>query len=110
MTSISDYGLRHFQTNAEQTAIYPEEARITYPLIGLVGEIGEFANKYKKEIRDGTTFEREDAESELGDILWYVALVASDMGLHLDNVARRNQQKLMDRQQRGTLGGSGDDR
>lgn len=99
-----------YQQEARVTAIYPEEAKVTYPLLGLVGEVGEFANKYKKVIRDGREFAREDAVSELGDILWYLANVAHDMEIDLDEVAFDNIHKLRDRKNRGVLSGSGDKR
>lgn len=101
---------RDYQVRARDTAIYPEDANKTYPLLGLIGEVGEFANKYKKVIRDGREFSKEDAQSELGDILWYLANLASDFGLALDEVAYENIAKLQDRKNRGVLGGSGDNR
>jgi NTP pyrophosphatase (non-canonical NTP hydrolase) len=97
-----------YQTKARKTAIYPRQFAVLYPVLGLVGEIGEFANKYKKEFRDDTPFELEDAKAELGDILWYLSQIASDLELDLNEVARHNIAKLMDRQNRGVLGGSGD--
>ena len=101
---------KQYQAKARETAIYPPDYAMIYPLLGLVGEVGEFCNKYKKVIRDGTPFSKEDAQSELGDILWYVANVASDFGLSLDEVAYENIAKLQDRKSRGTLRGSGDNR
>jgi len=47
---------------------------------------------------------------ELGDVLWYVAQLASELGLDLDRVAEANLEKLLSRQRRGVLSGSGDDR
>lgn len=105
-----DLSLGYYQQQAGTTAIYPRESAVTYPLLGLVGEVGEFANKYKKVIRDGKEFSREDMASELGDILWYLAVLAADCGLDLEYVAQHNLDKLFDRQDRGVLGGSGDNR
>ena len=99
-----------YQEQARQTAIYPEEYAITYPLLGLVGEVGEFSNKYKKVLRDGKEFSKEDMASELGDILWYVSNVAYDARLDLSYIANKNLDKLFDRKERGVLGGSGDNR
>jgi len=99
-----------YQEQARQTAIYPPEHSITYPLLGLVGEVGEFANKYKKVLRDGKEFSVEDMSSELGDILWYVAMTAYDAGIDLSYIANKNLDKLFDRAERGVLGGSGDNR
>lgn len=101
---------KHYAAEAAKTAIYPEEHKIVYPLMGLIGEAGEFANKYKKVLRDGKEFSKEDMTSELGDILWYLAAIASDAGIPLEDVAYENLKKLKDRQERGVLGGSGDNR
>jgi NTP pyrophosphatase (non-canonical NTP hydrolase) len=83
-------------------------------LLGLVGETGEIAEKAKKIVRDkGSDFSQwdtEDIKKELGDTLWYVAVVADYFDLALEDVALHNITKLADRQRRGVLGGSGDDR
>lgn len=99
-----------YQTEAVKTAIYPDQYEITYPLLGLIGEVGEFANKYKKVFRDGKAFPSEDMRDELGDVLWYVANLCEDAGLDMGDVMLRNIEKLRDRQERGVLGGSGDNR
>ena len=99
-----------YQEQAITTAIYPKEERITYPLLGLIGEVGEFANKYKKVLRDGKPFTHADKRSELGDILWYLNALIEDCDLTFNEVAHYNLTKLFDRQERGVLGGSGDNR
>lgn len=99
-----------YQEQAHQTAIYPETHKITYPILGLLGEAGELANKYKKVLRDNREIDLEDYASELGDVLWYVAMIAYDLGLDLSYVANKNLDKLFDRAERGVLGGSGDTR
>lgn len=105
-----DFTLSDYQERARQTAIYPSEHSKTYPLLGLMGEVGEFANKYKKVIRDNKPFDPEDVISEIGDILWYVALLAYDFGFDLEYIAHKNIEKLSDRKDRGVIGGSGDNR
>ena len=102
--------INDYQSVALTTAIYDCEDNITYPLLGLVGEVGEFANKYKKVLRDDKEFTKGDMCSELGDILWYLAVLASDCDLSLGDIATANIAKLEDRQNRGVLGGSGDNR
>jgi NTP pyrophosphatase (non-canonical NTP hydrolase) len=110
--SMSDFN--SYQRNASSTAIYPEEHRILYPALGLAGEAGEVANKVKKLIRDGPDKRpdtwREDIASEIGDVLWYCAALATDLNLTLGMIAGQNEKKLGQRKQSGTLGGSGDTR
>ena len=102
--------LGQYQEEARKTAIYPDEAKITYPLLGLAGEVGEFCNKYKKVIRDGRELSIEELSGEIGDILWYVAMLAYDCGIDLEYIGAHNLEKLLSRQARGVLGGSGDSR
>jgi NTP pyrophosphatase (non-canonical NTP hydrolase) len=103
-----------YQRFSRRTAEYPREAWLTYPALGLAGEAGEVAEHAKKAIRDDAgmvTDERRAAMSkELGDVLWYVAQLASELGLELDQIARDNLEKLFSRQRRGVLSGSGDER
>ena len=110
--NMSDFN--SYQRNASSTAIYPEEHRILYPALGLAGEAGEVANKVKKLIRDGPDKRpdtwREDIASEIGDVLWYCAALATDLNLSLGMIAGQNEKKLGQRKQAGTLGGSGDTR
>lgn len=106
--------LNEYQFEANTTAIYPESAALTYPALGLAGEAGEICNKVKKIIRDDGGVLSDDKKKmlidELGDVLWYVAAIAKDLKVSLDNVARSNLDKLLSRQRRGALGGSGDNR
>ncbi len=107
--------LSDYQRRSRATAVYPGAgANLAYPALGLCGEAGEVAEKVKKMVRDDDgvlTEERRAALSkELGDVLWYVAQVATEAGLDLDAVAQQNLAKLASRAERGALGGSGDDR
>ena len=103
-----------YQKQAKKTAIYPSSAGVMYPALGLTGEAGEVANKVKKVVRDGYKNSppdwREQVAHELGDVLWYCAALASDLGLSLGRIATENADKLSGRQERGNLGGSGDNR
>lgn len=78
--------------------------------MGLVGEAGELANKLKKHLRDGIplSFVKQGMAAELGDVLWYVANLATELGYDLNDIANFNVEKLKSRQERGTLSGSGD--
>ena len=106
--------LSEYQRVSRRTAEYPRQAWLAYPTLGLAGEAGEVAEHAKKAIRDdgGTISEprREAMAKELGDVLWYVAQIATELGLDLDQIAEGNLAKLLSRQQRGVLSGSGDDR
>jgi len=107
---VTGLTLTDYQRTAARTAVYPSHSILTYPLLGLAGEVGELCNKYKKVIRgDKPILEAQaDLAKELGDVLWYVAAVATDLGLDLGDVARDNLDKLEDRWQRGVVKGEGD--
>ena len=87
---------------------------IVYPTLGLTNEAGEVAGKIKKIFRDkGGVIGQEDRaalKSELGDVLWYLAQICTDLDLSLQEVAEENLRKLARRQEAGTLHGDGDDR
>jgi NTP pyrophosphatase (non-canonical NTP hydrolase) len=102
--------LNDYQRHARRTAIYPPRAAIMYPALGLAGEAGEVSNIIKKVIRDRTDVPIDKLRAELGDVLWYVAVLADDLGLKLEDIALDNIAKLAARKSRGTLSGSGDDR
>jgi NTP pyrophosphatase (non-canonical NTP hydrolase) len=106
--------LSEYQHRSRRTAEYPREAWLAYPALGLAGEAGEVAEHAKKAIRDDggeVSDERRRAMSkELGDVLWYVAQLASELGLDLEEIAQGNLEKLLSRQRRGVLSGSGDER
>jgi NTP pyrophosphatase (non-canonical NTP hydrolase) len=104
-----------YQTQALQTAIYPNQGNnLIYPLLGLVGEAGEVAEKVKKLIRDGdgilTDPDREKIALEVSDTCWYLAVLAYELDFTLEEVMQMNLDKLASRQERGVLSGSGDNR
>jgi len=104
-----------YQQAAAQTAAYPDLGNnFIYPTLGLVGEAGEVAEKIKKVLRDDdgqlSAEKKQELMKELGDVLWYLARLAAELGLELEQVAQRNLAKLTSRQERGKLGGSGDNR
>ena len=106
--------LDEYQRRSRRTAQYPREASLAYPALGLAGEAGEVAEHAKKAIRDDrgevSDERREAMAKELGDVLWYVAQLASELGLELGQIAEANLEKLLSRQRRGVLSGSGDER
>lgn len=87
---------------------------IVYPTLGLVNEAGEVAGKVKKIFRDKqgviSDEDREALKQELGDVLWYLAQIATEIGVGLDEVASANLTKLFDRLERGKIRGEGDTR
>lgn len=104
-----------YQTKSLKTAGYPAIGHpVIYPTLGLVNEAGEVAGKIKKVFRDkeGQINEetREELKAELGDVLWYIAQVATELDLSLDEIAEYNIAKLMDRLERGKIRGDGDHR
>ena len=109
---VSDLDM--YQQVAKTTAIYPREQAIIYPTLGLTGEAGEVANKVKKIIRDdGNKINKglvQEISAEIGHCLWYIAILADDVGVKLSDIANANLEKLFKRKEKGTLHGSGDDR
>lgn len=104
-----------YQKLSRKTAVYPNSgSNYIYPTLGLSGEAGEVAEKIKKVIRDegGVISEakKKEIEKELGDVLWYVSQIASELNLSLDGVASLNIEKLYSRMERKVLAGSGDNR
>jgi NTP pyrophosphatase (non-canonical NTP hydrolase) len=110
--------LAEYQRGALRTAAYPDGARVLYPALKLAGEAGEVTEKLGKLMRDEgwvpgaalSAAQRDALGQELGDVLWYVAVLARDLELDLDAVASANLAKLASRRERGVIGGSGDDR
>jgi len=111
----NDLTLREYSERAGATAVYPNRGgNLTYPVLGLCGEAGEVAEKVKKIFRDcGGVVDAAKCDAiakELGDVLWYVAATAHELGVSLEDVASRNLDKLASRKDRGKLTGSGDER
>src|SRR5512140_2364311 len=108
--NFSDY-----QTKSRKTAKYPSIGHpVIYPTLGLTNEAGEVAGKIKKIFRDKdgiiSEADREALKGELGDVLWYISQVCTELDISLDEVAGHNIEKLYSRLERGKIGGDGDDR
>jgi NTP pyrophosphatase (non-canonical NTP hydrolase) len=104
-----------YQSKARATAKYPVIGHpVIYPTLGLANEAGEVAGKIKKIFRDKDGIiaepDKEALKAELGDVLWYIAQVATELGLSLDDIAEYNITKLLDRLERGKIKGDGDNR
>ena len=98
-----------YEERASLTAIYPKEKALEYLALGLTSEAGEVAGKVKKLIRDGKG-DKKAIASEIGDVLWYCAMMAKEVGVPLNEIMKDNLKKLHGRKERGTLSGSGDNR
>lgn len=104
-----------YQKESRPLAIYPQVGEnFIYPTLGLVGETGEVAEKIKKALRDDNGLvsaeKKVELQKELGDVLWYLSQLASELGLSLEEIAAGNLAKLQSRHVRGVLHGSGDNR
>jgi NTP pyrophosphatase (non-canonical NTP hydrolase) len=110
-----DVNFAQYQESAKQTAKYPIIGHaVIYPTLGLTNEAGEVSGKIKKIFRDKagviSDSDRLALQAELGDVLWYLAQVSTELGLSLDDIAEQNIAKLLDRQMRGKIQGEGDNR
>jgi NTP pyrophosphatase (non-canonical NTP hydrolase) len=103
-----------YQRQASKTAIYDDADVVVYPALGLVSEAGEVAGKVKKSLRDDRgqflPEKRQEIAKEIGDVLWYIAALCTDLNVDMEAVAQGNLDKLNSRLARGVLGGSGDNR
>lgn len=102
----------NYQKVARKTAIYKDG--IFYPALGLCGESGEVAEKIKKIYRDNdgiiSEYNKEQIVKEMGDVLWYIANLATDLNVPLEDVAKKNLEKIQTRQQKNLIHGDGDNR
>ncbi len=111
--TVSDFQKYQEQSRKTWSLIHTDHA-IVYPTLGLTNEAGEVAGKVKKIFRDkGGIIGEEDREAlkgELGDVLWYLTQICTDLGLSLEEVAQANIEKLFSRLERDQIRGEGDDR
>lgn len=107
---------KEYQKKTKETAIYPNDGLygVIYTALGLSNEAGEVGGKVKKILRDDncelTDEKRLELAKEIGDVLWYISQLCSELDISLDRVAANNLEKLASRKERGVLGGSGDNR
>jgi NTP pyrophosphatase (non-canonical NTP hydrolase) len=112
--NICDFN--NYQYHAGLTAKYPTDGLngVLYTALGLASEAGEVAGKIKKVLRDEngeiSPEKMHEILAEIGDVLWYCSMLTSELGESLEKVARDNISKLHDRNSRGKIGGSGDNR
>ena len=106
---------KEYQKLSRKTAVYPDiNKNFVYPTLGLAGETGEVVEKIKKVIRDKNSLVDEETRAELkkemGDVLWYLAQLATELGISFDEIASYNIEKLQSRLERGMIHGKGDNR
>lgn len=110
---VTDFSTYQRESRKTALSVLPEYP-ILYPTLGLVNEAGELAGKVKKIFRDKAGMvgepEREALKQELGDVLWYLAQICTELDLPLEEVASANLTKLFDRQSRNAIRGDGDNR
>ena len=104
-----------YQKKARETALYPNlGSNNIYPTLGLVGEAGDVAEKVKKVIRDKEGIFDDESKNaikkELGDVLWNLSNLCTELNFNLEDVAVQNLHKLSIRAAKGKISGSGDDR
>jgi len=102
--------LSEYQNKSRRTWITNHNHDEIRAVLGLVGESGEIAEKFKKHLRGDYVLVKEDIAKELGDVLYYLARIADNFKLSLNEVGNLNIKKLLDRQKRGVIKGTGDNR
>ena len=107
---------KEYDDFAKTTAIYPEDKKVIYSAFGLAGEVGEIMEKLKKIITAGGDIQnmdnanKEEMKKELGDVIWYMSALSRDLGFNLEDIAKKNLEKLSSRKERGVIHGEGDNR
>ncbi|NCU29667.1 hypothetical protein EOM60_03580 [Candidatus Saccharibacteria bacterium] len=111
---IDDYSKQAITALTDGHAYGAITSKLMAQILGLVGESGEIAEKFKKILRDKqgkiSETDRQEILKELGDVLWYVNSTAHLLGSSLEEVAKMNNEKLASRKSRGEIHGSGDNR
>ena len=109
--NFEEYQKRALMTNLAKEDKFKE---LMQQVLGLADEAGEVQSLFKKWIRDDNAdfnkLKKEEIAKELGDVLWYIAVIAHDLGINFNEIAEKNIAKLADRMERNKIGGSGDNR
>jgi len=106
--NVSDFN--EYQDFVKTMKVYPEKHAIVYPALGIAGEGGEVAEKVKKWLRGDKELDKLELLKEAGDVLWYLASLADDLGYTMQEMVDENVKKLSSRKERGVQKGSGDNR
>lgn len=106
----SSHTFNSYQEFVNSMKAYPEKNAIMYPTLGMMGEAGEVAEKVKKWLRGDRELDKAELVKEIGDVCWYIASLADDLGYTLQDVINANVDKLVSRKERGVVKGDGDNR
>jgi NTP pyrophosphatase (non-canonical NTP hydrolase) len=110
---IQDFNTYQRESRKTWSLIHTDHP-IVYPTLGLVNEAGELAGKVKKIFRDKagkiSEEDRQALKGELGDVLWYLAQICTELDITMEEVASSNLEKLFSRLARGAIKGEGDNR
>lgn len=106
---------KEYQELTNETAIYPDKgSNFLYPVLGMMGEAGEVAEKIKKIWRDKNNIiseeDRIEIKKEIGDVLWYLSQLSTELNVDFEDVASTNVLKIKSRLERNKLNGAGDNR
>lgn len=104
-------GFDEYQFKAFQTCL-PSANCLDYLIPGLSAEAGEVSGKWAKYLRDEGRISdlHIDLKAEVGDVLWFCAMICEHIGVNFAEVAQQNLDKLASRAARNVLRGQGDDR
>jgi NTP pyrophosphatase (non-canonical NTP hydrolase) len=113
--------MNHYQNAARKTAMGRSLDHFVHGLTEEAGEVAGVMKRYHRgdeKYRDHnpyrmdriTPFAKEKLLDEIGDVLWYIAMIADELETTLEDVAQRNINKLADRAVRNVITGSGDNR
>lgn len=97
--------MSYYQKQTKTSIQYPKNKALEYLGLGLASEAGEVCSVLKKNIRDGKPLD--SLESELGDVLWYIARIADELKLNLGIIGVKNLKKLQDRKNKNIINGDG---
>jgi len=107
---IEQTTFNQYQDFVKTMKVYPEKHAIIYPTLGMLGEAGEASEKVKKWLRGDRELDKLELLKEAGDVLWYLASLADDLGFTFQDMVDENVKKLSSRKERGVQKGDGDNR
>ena len=92
----------------ENKIVTTGDKRILENTMGFIGETGEFFEKIKKHVRDNTPLDKDSVTLEAGDVIFYFVALLNVLDIKVEDVLRKNMEKLDSREKRNKIKGSGD--